>query len=365
MALIDLIDNYNLGTSASYTDAAGNTAELTITNAANNLAAGTSYDTALGSDGLGVVGPAASTGNGVIAEWDKPVEGFVVQVAALQSGDRASFVIDGQSVTLSEMQNDLGVTIDFGGMQEISGLLGPNSDGDGTRVATFTFNEPIQTFQMNTATNNTGSGANIVFDMYVDDTIAAMCFVAGTNITTDKGEVAVEDLREGMMVKTQHNGYQPIRWIGSHTEVGLAHYAPICIKAGAMGNTRDLIVSPGHRMVLEGWQVEMLFDHKEALVTAAELVNDTTVLRQPMKKVEYFHVMFDQHEVIYAEGAATESFHPDQPSMGSMDAAARTEILALFPELENGGTRAEAAPSLSPSQAAYIGDNLDVLWGTV
>jgi hypothetical protein len=45
--------------------------------------------------------------------------------------------------------------------------------------------------------------------------------------------------------------------------------------------------------------------------------------------------------------------------MGSMDAAARDEIFALFPELKDGAKRAEAAANLSPVQAAYVGKNLD------
>ncbi|MEM6308134.1 MAG: Hint domain-containing protein, partial [Pseudomonadota bacterium] len=104
------------------------------------------------------------------------------------------------------------------------------------------------------------------------------------------------------------------------------------------------------------------FDHSEVLVTAMELVNDSTVLREPIPEVEYFHVMFDQHEVIFAEGAASESFHPDQPSMGSMDAAARAEVFALFPELEAGDTRAEAAATLSPLQAAQLSNDLDMFF---
>lgn len=174
-------------------------------------------------------------------------------------------------------------------------------------------------------------------------------------IDTDLGEVAVQDLAPGMMVRTRDNGFQPIRWVGMTPAKDRA----VRIKAGALGNARDLVVSPRHRMVLEGWQLEMLFQHDHALVTAQELVNDSTIVMDAMADVEYYHVMFDAHEIIFAEGAATESFHPDQASMGSMDAAAREEIFALFPELKDGTYRAEAAPNLSATQAAYVGKNLD------
>lgn len=184
---------------------------------------------------------------------------------------------------------------------------------------------------------------------------ASVCFTRDTMIDTDLGEVAVQDLAPGMMVRTRDNGFQPIRWVGMTPAKDRA----VRIKAGALGNARDLVVSPRHRMVLEGWQLEMLFQHDHALVTAQELVNDSTIVMDAMADVEYYHVMFDAHEIIFAEGAATESFHPDQASMGSMDAAAREEIFALFPELKDGTYRAEAAPNLSATQAAYVGKNLD------
>ncbi|MEM9228823.1 MAG: Hint domain-containing protein, partial [Pseudomonadota bacterium] len=54
---------------------------------------------------------------------------------------------------------------------------------------------------------------------------------------------------------------------------------------------------------------------------------------EPMAEVEYFHVLFDRHQVIFAEGAATESFHPGEAS-DAMSDATRAEILELFPHLE-------------------------------
>ena len=191
---------------------------------------------------------------------------------------------------------------------------------------------------------------------------AALCqfaLYAARLIETADGPVAIEDLEVGMMVRTL-NGLRPLRWIGQTMVNGLGAFAPIRLKAGVLGNTRDLRVSPRHRMLLSGWQMEMLFDHDHALVTAADLVNDSTIVRDPVPMVEYFHVMFDQHEVVFAEGAVSESFHPDQPSMGAMAAAARDEVLTLFPELATGTDRPEAAPTLDATQAAYLAENLDM-----
>ena len=66
-----------------------------------------------------------------------------------------------------------------------------------------------------------------------------------------------EKLAAGDMVVTMDHGPQPIRWIGSSKRPD-RQLAPILIRKGALGNTRDLRVSPQHRMLLSGWQAEVL-----------------------------------------------------------------------------------------------------------
>ncbi|MEM9642810.1 MAG: Hint domain-containing protein, partial [Pseudomonadota bacterium] len=159
------------------------------------------------------------------------------------------------------------------------------------------------------------------------------CLTRGTLIDTTRGAVAVEELEAGDMVITRDAGPQPVRWVGSRTVDGAGRYAPVRIAAGALGNARDLLVSPNHRMVVEGRKIAALFDTDAALVAANLLINDSTIRPEPMAEVEYFHVLFDRHQVIFAEGAATESFHPGEAS-DAMSDATRAEILELFPHLE-------------------------------
>ena len=130
--------------------------------------------------------------------------------------------------------------------------------------------------------------------------------------------------------------YQPIRWIGSSKRPATGDLAPILIRKGALGNSRDLRVSPQHRMLLQGWQAEMLFGEEEVLATAKSLVNDHSILRDEGGKVEYFHMLFDTHEIIWAEGAPSESFHPGEQGWKALDQATRDEIVTLFPELADG-----------------------------
>ena len=163
-----------------------------------------------------------------------------------------------------------------------------------------------------------------------------ICFTRGTLIKTDQGERPIEELAAGDMVLTMDHGYQPIRWIGSSKRAATGDLAPILIRKGALGNDRDLRVSPQHRMLLQGWQAELLFGELEVLATAKSLLNDHSILRDEGGEVEYFHMLFDTHEIIYAEGCPSESFHPGQQGWKALDQATRDEILTLFPQLAEG-----------------------------
>ncbi|MFY9210292.1 MAG: Hint domain-containing protein [Aestuariivita sp.] len=163
------------------------------------------------------------------------------------------------------------------------------------------------------------------------------CFTPGTLIETRWGARAVETLRVGDLIATQDTGMQPLRWIGRRTVTARGKLAPIRIRAGALGNERDLLVSPQHRMLLTGWQAELLFGEEEVLVAAKHLVNGDTIHSTPRRSVDYIHLLFDRHEIIFAEGIATESFHPGDFVMET-DPDVRAEILSIFPELDQSET---------------------------
>ena len=160
-----------------------------------------------------------------------------------------------------------------------------------------------------------------------------ICFASATNILTDTGEVAIEHLTPGQMISTLDHGYQPLRWIGSRTVPAQGRMAPIVIRAGVLGNKRDLRVSPQHRMLIRGAQAQLLFGEDEVLVAAKHLSNWDGVFTDTGGEVEYFHMMFDGHQIVFADGAESESFHPGTVGMGALEEAARDEVLGLFPEL--------------------------------
>lgn len=171
----------------------------------------------------------------------------------------------------------------------------------------------------------------------IDNVSIYVCFVRGTRIACDTGKKPVESIKVGDLVKTMDHGLQPVRWVGSAKWAGKGVNAPVCFQKNTVGNGRDLLVSPQHRMLLTGWKAEVLFGKPEVLASAISLVNDRTIRQINMPEVEYFHILFDQHEVIFAEGSATESFHPGIDAVSALDKTAQAEVLALFPELKYGG----------------------------
>ena len=190
-----------------------------------------------------------------------------------------------------------------------------------------------------------------------------ICFTRGTMIVTDKGEKYIEDLVAGDKVLTKDNGLQELRWMGSRTVPATGTFAPIMIKAGAMANDRDLMVSPQHRMVVEGWKSELLFGEREVLAAAKHLVNNDTIFVKEGGEVEYFHMLFDTHEIVFANGAASESFHPGEVGISALSEASRDEVFALFPELRDDASSygPAARTSLKGHEAKVLSENPDFL----
>lgn len=194
-----------------------------------------------------------------------------------------------------------------------------------------------------------------------------ICIARGTRVDTVKGPVPVEALRRGDLVLTMDGDPQPVRWIGARklTKAELradpAKY-PISFAPGALGDgkpRRRLQVSPQHRMFLEDWRAELLFGEEQVLVPAKSLVNDSTIRPDTsVKEVEYFHVLFDSHEIIFTEGAPTESFHPGKYALAELDKAVRDELLSLFPHLRSGDHYGDSARRiLRPWEARLLATN--------
>ena len=180
-----------------------------------------------------------------------------------------------------------------------------------------------------------------------------VCFTNGTWIETQDGEKLVDDLEIGDMVKTFDNGYQPVRFVYKRKMAVTPTTRPIVFEKGAIGNTDVLRVSQKHRISTIGLKE---FGYKgmleNQLIWAQGLINGTTVrIDMECKEVEYFHIMFDKHELVHTHGVVSESWQPHRRNL-KRDKALRDELMAIFPEINHKGSHNEGGPARSITYAA-------------
>ena len=168
---------------------------------------------------------------------------------------------------------------------------------------------------------------------FTAENTAVVCFTTGTAIRTPTGDKLIDDLRPGDLVCTVDNGPQPIRWIGRRTIgqealIKTPSLRPVLIQAGIMGVARDMLVSQQHGMLLRD---RVLVRAK----TLAETGGNPVRIANGKRSVTYVHLLFDRHEVIFAEGAPSESLYPGKMAVGAMSAVAQAELETLFPALKD------------------------------
>lgn len=203
---------------------------------------------------------------------------------------------------------------------------------------------------------NDGGGSNNIMLTEISYNAAPICFARGTMILTDRGEVAVEELRSGDLVQTKDHGLKEIRWMDSQTLSGATlkaapHLRPIRISAGALGDnipTRDLVVSPQHRILVRSRIAQKMFGTDEVLIAAKQLLLiDGIDVADDLDGVDYYHFLFQDHEVVIANGAESESLHTGPQALKTVGKAARAEIFEIFPQLAEIDYEAQSARVLA------------------
>ncbi len=220
-------------------------------------------------------------------------------------------------------------------------LLLSHAAADGGRLHVL----PLSPLKPDTEYELVGSQTASALERFAD--IASVSFLAGTHLTLADGtQCPVEHLNIGDMLLTRDHGPQPIRWIGVQTRRATGSAAPIRITEGTLNTSRDLRLSPQHRLFIWQRRDELGTGRAEVMVKAELLVNGTTVLREEGGHVDSYQIVFNGHEIIYAEGIAVESLlvtrqtranlPEDLALTGSADAAAHAASLEIPDEAAGG-----------------------------
>lgn len=233
-----------------------------------------------------------------------------------------------------------------------------SSDGEGGSILTFPNGEQIRLRNIDPLDLDTDAELR---------SIGIPCFAGGTLLQATSGVTLVEDLVIGDALVTYSQRSDASdettskilqifkrkitgKLLRRHPEL-----LPVKIMAGALGSglpKRDLCVSRQHRMLVQSKIAARMFGTSEVLISAIRLTALPGVfIDERTLSVEYFHLLFDNHKILIAEGAASESLFTGPEALKAVSPEAREEILMIFPELADDDYAPEPA-ALIPSNKA-------------
>lgn len=255
------------------------------------------------------------------------------------AGDGADTIIDfnaGNTGTISDNDSSNNDFIDLSGFyddiwelhadQADDGVL--NQSNEGVDGADYSDNT-----QFETGDSLTFTGASADGSFFTVENTGVICFVAGTGIVTLRGEVPVEQLRPGDRVLTADNGFQPVAWIGRrhvplHQLLSTPKLRPIRIHKEAFNATRDLYVSHLHGIQM-GQHLIRAKHLLERPGSGAERVDNAS-------QVMYFHLFFERHEIVFANGVPAESLYPGPEALKMLGLSSYLELLGCDAHLNMG-----------------------------
>lgn len=172
------------------------------------------------------------------------------------------------------------------------------------------------------------------------------CFAKGSRITSANGEIPVEDLRVGDRVKTLDGRFEKVKLVVKRAFSAIEvvvnpKLRPVRISQGALGGglpSRDLLVSRQHRMLVSSKIAARVCGADEVLVASNKLTELPGIFVDKADHgVTYFHIVLERHEVLFSEGAPTESFYMGTEALQGVQNHTRQEILEMFPQFLDAG----------------------------
>jgi len=185
-------------------------------------------------------------------------------------------------------------------------------------------------------------------------------------LRTPCGPRRADAIRPGDLIVTRNNGLQPVRavWKRTLTSADMtanSGRAPVHLKTRAIGPmmpSRDLLVSPAHRIVVPGYRLSDTDDRQTCLMQAGDWceASEQAWLDRNTAGLDMFTFVFDRHELFYASGLPVESFLPNAATLPALAVKLRQELLTLFPVLGTDPGAYPAAKIPLALGASYLGD---------
>jgi hypothetical protein len=306
-----------------------------------------------------------------------------IKIGIADAGDRvwdSNLLIAGDSVQTALVAGDDEVSVRIGQNAEVDLLANDQSASGGVLTITHINGQPVVVGDTVTlpsgevvelsangiifATANDAEAEN-VFTYTVEDedgnsdigfvtVTTTPCFTLGTYISTPDGDRLVETLAPGDLVETLDNGPKALLWVGRSERYAEVDEAPVVISKGTLGAKKETSVSPLHRILIRDANATLLYGSDEVLVAAKNLVNGETICQAMAgRKVTYFHLLFENHEIITGDGVLSESFHPGKETQESFDPALNDELKKVI-KRHNLMSMRSARPTLKGYEAGLL-----------
>ncbi|MCP5087509.1 MAG: hypothetical protein GY952_11980 [Rhodobacteraceae bacterium] len=158
-------------------------------------------------------------------------------------------------------------------------------------------------------------------------------FAENTLIMTSRGEVPVQSVSARDKILTRDHGLQLVRWVGKTTRHIQPGNEPIVFAKATINNSQDLTLCPNQRVVLRGVDALMVAGDPEALVHAHRFVDGHRVRLSELETISYYRILTNQHDLIYANAAAVESYLPTPKNFAMLTQRDQQVLGQIFPSL--------------------------------
>ncbi len=176
-----------------------------------------------------------------------------------------------------------------------------------------------------------------------------LAFTRGTRIATQDGQlVAIEDLKPGDQLLTRAGRAATLRAVLCETVPAIGRATRVVIREGAFANETELVVAADHRLYVPARRSEVDPHGPDRMEPAIKLVNGLTVTADPGGRTEYYHILLDSHEVIYAEGIPCESFLLTEASRAGLSDTLAQQVQACGFDAVHEPHPATLPPALRP-----------------